>query len=580
MVTDDEEYDVEQSLHQEEAEGDSWNGMPVIISSPLNLPEGDGSRDISLHELNPGTGVEVSADWGMMVPDDMSNLLSEKWSPTDPSFSISDPPPSTISRLPRPTRDLSASPRLQSSTPDSRPSTSPTGSHLTRAISPISTSRASPNASAESNSTDILATVRKRVSPVKYDNTDNSFVPLAPSTPTPAPKPIGSIFAEMSAEQADMSWPLRGDDDDSPLHSAVFTHDASALISLLPPFGVRSEQKSSTPQGDKTQFFDCSSSGFDLSPLARSKSVVAYGPPGALAQPTKELFEAQNEHARALVEEVKLYRDLATRLHTEVVERDSVLADLNGRLLDTEALQTQVADLRDEVVKLRARSPMKERSQSSPLELSSSPLAARSGHAGDRTTVVQAETRDLEIRLSKALAEHDTLRKQVAEVHNSNEAKTRELQKVRQEMADLEDRHRDQLITLRQSPPLHSTSYAKSNLQADLDNALSRCSALEIDVTKACDRADDLTNQVQEMRQVKAADETEIDRLTALVEGTRESRKREEEMRSRLEEMERRVQAETRRSNEMEQYLRDERLARKRLEQENRDVSPVPIRQH
>jgi hypothetical protein len=573
--TDDEEYDVEQSLHHDgEGEGDSWNGMPVIISSPLNLPEGDGSRDISLHELTPGTGgvggVEMSADLGMMVPVDMSNLLSERWSPTDPSFSISDPPPSSNSRMPRPTRNLSASPRTQSMTSTPLAQTSPGHNSHSRSTSPRVLDRASPNASTEGNSTDIMATVRKRASPVKFENTDTSFIPLAPSTPTPAPKPIGSIFAEMSAEQADMSWPLRGDDDESPLHSAVFTHDASALISPLPPFGARSgsERDVSTPQGDRTQFFDCSSSGFDLS-LLGSKPVVAHSSAGRLALPTKELFEAQNEHARALVEEVKLYRDLATRLHAEVVERDTVLADLNGRVLDAEVLRAEVGELKDEVIKLRAGTTPKGNRSDTSLELSSSPLAAKSSHAhaGDRTTVVQAETRDLEIRLSKALAEQDVLRKQVAEVRNDNETKTRQVEEVRQEMADLEDRHRDQLISLRRSP---TPPPQDNRLQEELDDALARCSTLEIEVTRACDKANDLAMQVQEMRKVKMADEEEIDRLNALVEDGRKSRRQEEGMRARLEEVEQRLEDEMRRKDE---YVRDERQARKRLEQENRDVS-------
>jgi len=289
-----------------------------------------------------------------------------------------------------------------------------------------------------------------------------------------------------------------------------------------------------------------------------------------LALPTKELFEAQNEHARALVEEVKLYRDLATRLHAEVVERDTVLADLSGRVLDSEVLRAEVGELKDEMIKLRAGTTTRgNRSESSSLELSSSPLAAKSSHAhaGDRTTVVQAETRDLEIRLSKALAEQDVLRKQVAEVRNDNETKTRQVEEVRQEMADLEDRHRDQLISLRRSP---TPPPPDTRLQEELDDALARCSTLEIEVTRACDKADDLATQVQEMRKVKIADEEEIDRLNAVVEDGRDSRRQEEEMKARLEEMEQRLEDEMRRNDE---FVRDERQARKRLEQENRDVS-------
>jgi hypothetical protein len=156
----------------------------------------------------------------------------------------------------------------------------------------------------------------------------------------------------------------------------------------------------------------------------------------------------------------------------------------------------------------------------------------------------------------------------------NDEAKDRELDHVRQEMADLEDRYRDQLISLRQSPPPPpQPSSTNAHLQAELDDALARCSTLEIEVTRACDKAEDLTMQVQDMREVKAADEEEIDRLTGLLDGARDSRRNEEDMRSRLEVVERRLEAEVRRQEELEQYVRDERDARKRIEQENREVS-------
>jgi hypothetical protein len=540
----DEEYDVDQSLHHEMEEAeDSWNGTPFIISSPLNLPEGD-SRDISAHELNPeeiqeeiqetNTGEnDESTEWNINVPDDMSNLMNEKWSPTDPSFSISDPPPRhTPPYMPLPTRNLGLRKFERS------PSTSLT----------------------EGNSTDIMATVRKRSSPLRETNTSL----LAPLTPTPADKPIGSIFAEMSAEQADMSWPLLGDDADSPLRSTVYAQDASVLD--LPPMSAKSDKQSTPHTGDKTQFFDCTTSSFELSPL-QSKSIVTQPTNSTrLVQPTKNLFEAQNEHTKALVEEVKLYRDLASRLHAEVVERDTVLADLNKRVLDTEVLRSQVGDLRDEVEKLRASSP-----RSGSRELSTSPLAAKSahGHAGDRTTVVQAETRDLEIRLSKALADQEMLQKQMDEVRHQAQSKDHELEDTRRALSELEDRHRDHLISSRQSPPPVDTR--------ELEQALERCADLEFELTRATDLAQDLKDQMEDMRQVKASDEEEIDRLNIAVEGSRDSKRSEDDMRLRLEEMERRVDAEMRRREEMEIRIQEERDAKKRLEVENREVSPPSL---
>jgi hypothetical protein len=564
METDDEEYDVDQSLHYEnEDQEDSWNGTPFIISSPLNLPEGD-SRDISAHDLDPSNTEsesvvetdERSREWAITVPDDMSNLMNEKWSPTDPSFSISDPPPrNTPPLMPRPTRNLSFSRTFQRS-----PSTS-----LTEV-----------EGNSSNASTDIMATIRKRVSPPRERRMemememekDDSFVPLAPGTPTPAAtRPIGSIFAEMSAEQADMSWSLPGDDGDSPLRSTIYGQDASALD--LPPLSARSSDKRHTPQaGDKTEFFDCStSSGFHLSPLA--SSAVAQSPtPSRLVGPTKNLFEAQNAHTRALVEEVKLYRDLASRLHAEVVERDGVLADLNDRVLEAEVLKSQVATLKDEVDRLRES---KDRSREESREMSASPLAVKSARSyaqeGDRTTVVQAETRDLEIRLSKSLADQEMLQKQMNEIRQDNRMKDQKLQDVQQAMMDLEDRHRDQLISSRQTPP------PDTRMQAELEQALGRCSDLEFELTRVTDLASDLQVQVQDMREVKAADEEEIDRLNAIVEGTRESKRSEEEMRLKLEEMERRVEMEMRRREEMENYMKEERDAKKRMGLENREVS-------
>ena len=200
-------------------------------------------------------------------------------------------------------------------------------------------------------------------------------------------------------------------------------------------------------------------------------------------------------------------------------------------------------------------------------EASASPLAAKSApvHPGDRTTVVQAETRDLEIRLSKALADQEMLQKQMSEARSETKTKEQELQDTQQALYELEDRHRDQLIQSRQSPPIADTR--------ELEEALERCADLEFELTRAADLAQDLDHQVQDMRQVKASDEEEIDRLNAAVDGARDSRRSEEEMRSRLEEMERRVDAEMRRREEMEDLVREERNARKRLEVENREVS-------
>jgi len=157
------------------------------------------------------------------------------------------------------------------------------------------------------------------------------------------------------------------------------------------------------------------------------------------------------------------------------------------------------------------------------------------------------------------------LQKQMSEARSETKTKEQELQDTQQALSELEDRHRDQLIQSRQSPPPVDTR--------ELEETLERCADLESELTRATDLAQDLDHQVQDMRQVKASDEEEIDRLNVAVEDARDSRRSEEEMRLRLEEMERRVDAEMRRREEMEDQVREERNARKRLEIENREVS-------
>jgi chromosome segregation ATPase len=161
------------------------------------------------------------------------------------------------------------------------------------------------------------------------------------------------------------------------------------------------------------------------------------------------------------------------------------------------------------------------------------------------------------------------LQKQMDEVRHQAQSKDQELEETRRALSELEDRHRDHLISSRQSPPPVDTR--------ELEEALERCADLEFELTRATDLAHDLKDQMEDMRQVKASDEEEIDRLNVAVEGSRDSKRSEDDMRLRLEEMERRVDAEMRRREEMEIRVQEERDARKRLEVENREVSPPSL---
>lgn len=582
-------------IHEDEDEGDeeyveeetqAWDGTPTIHCSPLNLPMGDDSREISHQDLQVE---QQSNDWGMKIPDDMSNLLHEKWSPTDPSFSISDPPPTSQPAMPLPTRQLSRSPsiRLSTSTSETPPAEATPMPRSRHKEDPVND---------EFNSSDIGATVRKRASPPPPRHIDE-LVPIQPSTPSPTPlgRPMPSIFAEMSAEQADMSWPLRLPDleDDTAFHSAM--HNQTEVLSISPegPFlpprrtAVPTTPRSGGP-GDKTAYYDCSDSTFAFSPLSLtlppmpSPTPVSIGTDRIvdLARPTKDLFTAQSAHAQALVEEMQLYRDLASKLHNEVLERDTALADLNSRFAETDTLRREVDNLRMELERTKAGptemvSKSKADSRSGRSCNSTSPLPLQ--EVGDRTTVIQAETRDLEIRLSKALLEHRSLRQELDEMAAEREQDRQQLETARTELKEAEDQYRDQLIAARRSPPppqpAEALAHDDSALRAELQSAQDRCSDLEVHLTRVTDARSNLEIQVTEMRQVKLADEEEIDRLNGLVEGMRESKRDTEVLRSRVDDAQRRLEGEARMRVEMEQYLREERASKKKLEAENKEVS-------
>lgn len=553
-------FNQSQSFEEEEQElikEDSWNGQPTIHSSPLTLPEAgaqtESSREISFQEL-------PSAE--LQIPSDMSNLLNEQFSPQDPSFSITMPMPRSAipQRMPRPTRGLT--PIMDES----------------EEIDGTGTATDS-----------ITATVRATSSP----NHSFQSATSAPGTPTPTARPIDSILADMSAEQANMSWPLKrnfssaeeeGAENDTAFHSAMFAQfEDNSTLADLPALGYN-QPASHTPmseqRGDKTQFFDITVSNFAFSPLSPlsvtgSTAMVTHTPTPItrLVQPTRNLFEAQTAHTSALLAEIKLYRDLAEKLHAEVVERDGVLAELNGKALEAEVLRTQVDDLRDELAKVTTETSSNSMDTSSRRKSvspspSPSPLAAKSVgtlHAGDRTTVMQAENRDLEIRLARALADHAVLAKELAESEDARQGHLAEVEKLKLAIKEGEEKARDQAISARSSTDLQIQLAAANSRVEELQSQLSRAEA---------DNADS-KRQIAEMREVKLADEEEITKLHSSVEGHRGAKRREEDLKSRLNEIERTLEVEQRRKEELEGIVKQDREVRKRLEAENREVGVI-----
>jgi hypothetical protein len=292
--------DYEQEGSREESVHSPWSGVPEIHSSPLALPlEGNTSRDTSVLEL-------PSADWHIQGEQDVSNLLSQRFCLPDNASSF----------------DIS----LSDDEHVSGPALPGIGSLNSETLPLHEVSDSVPRIIEDSD-----PTIRRPLpgsAPIRQ---------IEPQTPTPGgiQRGYSSIFADMSAEQADLSWPLlknapllSPDEDeveDTIFHSAIYP-PSDILVTATP--------KSKANSGDLTQFFDCTST----SPLSISLSMVdspisttSTGVTSLLV-PTKAVFEAHNAHTKALRDELELYRDLAGRLQADVVERDSVLADLNLRL--------------------------------------------------------------------------------------------------------------------------------------------------------------------------------------------------------------------------------------------------------
>lgn len=434
-------------------EEESWNGEPQIHCSPLGLPavlDGNTSKDASYSECEL-----PSVEWHL--PEDTSNLLSTKF-PEKGSFSVVDP---TSTSTIAPSKDLSAD---RSSFRDAL--TSEAASESLKHVSMENRSEEvfwglHPDEStmSERGKEDTNPTIRCQLLPreeqvstieEKYE-TQESLLPIQPGRPMTPPYSTSSIFADMSAEQAELTWPLahRGPDSSSTFHSPTPIQSTEPLKAA--------PQTPRTTVGDVTEFYDCTAmviSPSSDSPIATCSTSASLS--SLLAQPTKALFEAQTAHANALNTELELYKDLTEKLRNEVSERDEVLAKLNMRALEAEMLYSQVQDLRKElaVAKTKAEQAEIQAQSAQPQALPSlglnspTPLMRTRSAAlpSDRTMAAEREARDFEIRLAKALADSAAISRQLDEVKKSRDQHALELEEARAELRDKDDREKSRMI--------------------------------------------------------------------------------------------------------------------------------------
>ncbi|EAL19710.1 hypothetical protein CNBG3380 [Cryptococcus deneoformans B-3501A] len=561
---DEDEEDVE--------EEESWNGEPQIHSSPLGLPavpEGNTSKDASYGEFEL-----PSVEWHL--PEDMSNLLSTKF-PEKDSFSVADPTSTSTAS----SRDLFAD---QSSFRDGLTSEAAASRSLKhgkverRAEAEFWGVQPDESAMSELGREDSNPTIRCQLPPLEEqiptieEKSETQESPLSiaqPEPPMTAPYSTSSIFADMSAEQAELTWPLTH----RPGPDSSSTFQSPSRIQSPEPPEVAPETPRTTA-GDVTEFYDCTAmvlSPSSDSPLATCSSSAPLT--SLLVQPTKALFEAQTAHTIALSTELELYKDLTEKLRNEVSERDEVLAKLNMRALEAEMLYSQVQDLRKALAVANAKAQQAEvqaqtaQQQTLPnLDLNSPTPLMRTRSAGlpsDRTMAAQSEARDLEIRLAKALADAAATSRQLEEVKNSRDQQALQLEEARAELRDKDDREKSRLIkashpeeneedgevekmrkemkelqrkvgemegkeeevqALRQEleevhRELEEVKDQGSEVQAlrtELSSAhhqLDEYELMKADVDALQKELADLRHHVQELKQVKAADEEEIETL-------------------------------------------------------------------
>lgn len=400
-------------------------------------------------------------------------------------------------------------------------------------------------------------------------------VEFKPETPTPAIRPFASIFADMSAEQADLSWPLtRPTAADETFHSAILANLGDSLSS--------NPQAAVTPKttSDITQFFDCTNTF--LSPPVPSLSssstslVSRTSPiPLELPQPSKALFEAHSAHVSALVSELALYRALAEKLHLEVSERDGVLAELNVRVLEGEVWRIKVKELEAAVEAAQTNSGRASLSPS-PVPIAQQRRRQSAEDGVDRTTLIQAETRDLEIRLEKALVDQEALSTQLNEAQAEKSDQAFTLAETRKHLARAQERERDAQV--RDEGLRAQTTEAAGALHAELDFARQLELQLRMQLDEAAIYTTELEVQIDELKEVKRADEEEITLLVKSLENLDVERKKEQEWWSRVEELTRQLELERTYRVNAEQRVEKEKEVVVRLETNNREVSlPLPV---
>ncbi|OWZ37262.1 hypothetical protein J010_04600 [Cryptococcus neoformans] len=557
-------------------EEEPWNGEPQIHCSPLGLPavpEGTTSKDASYGEFEL-----PSVEWHL--PEDMSNLLSTRF-PEKDSFSVADPTSTSTIASPRGLpadqssfRDAltseAASRSLKRSKMEKKAEAEFWGVHPDEStISEIGREDSNPTIRCQ------LPPFEEQI-PAIEEKSDTQEPPLPIAQPVPAMTPpysTSSIFADMSAEQAELTWPLthRPGSDSSSTFQSPNRLQSPELPEVAP-------ETPGTTVGDVTEFYDCTA--MVLSPSSDSTlAICSTSTPltSLLVPPTKALFEAQTAHTDALSAELELYKDLTEKLRNEVSERDEVLAKLNMGALETEMLYSQVQDLKKELAVAKAKAEQaKVQAQNAQwqalpnLDLNSPTPLMRTRSVGlpsDRTIAAQSEARDLEIRLAKALADASAASRQLDEVKKSRDHQALELEEAQAELRDKDDREKSRMIkashperneedgevekmrkemgklqrkveemegkgeevealrqeleeVYRQLEEVKDQGDEVQALKAELSSAHHQLDEYELtkaDVGALQKELADLRHHVQELKQVKAADEEEIEILLGQV---------------------------------------------------------------
>ncbi|WVR09358.1 hypothetical protein IAU60_006424 [Kwoniella sp. DSM 27419] len=399
---------------------DSWNGEPEVHSSPLTLPtaqDGNVSRESSFN------GLELpSAE--IQLPEDMSNLLSADLTAPDPSLCADEQSATLVSGGGQPqglSQQLSSMREMSSREADFWNAPAETS-----AVSALSSGETTRDDREDSN-----PTIRRQLSPLPPSHS------AQPSTPTPVARPFdsSSVFADMSAEQAELTWPLTRRAGDDELDSNF----ASPARVVPSPAGMEAPRPGHP--GDITEFFDCTT--MTLSP-PDSSVILRASSSSNLIVPTQALFDAQAAHTTALTNELELYRGLAKKLQLEVTERDTVLAKLNVHALEAEVLYTQVQDLRQELASERAASRVV---PVSPVVLAQQAQQVRNlDLPSDRTFAAQSEAREFEIRLVKALAETESMARELSAARAGELQASERVSAVEARMKAMEEDERDRLV--------------------------------------------------------------------------------------------------------------------------------------